>query len=115
MNFTLKKNKTPEVNFVTKIQGLNLLEDCVPKPAKEYIPNWWKEAPTVKSEKFWGGSTPGNMKVCPSFSDYFTKGYIVPMWVDANLYCDSDNKDWRWETADGKFIWSSHTNNQYLD
>ena len=115
MNFTLKKDKNPEVNFVTTIQGLNLLEDCVPKPAKEYIPDWWKKAPTVKSEKFWGGSTFGNMKVCPSFSDYFTKGYIVPMWVDSNLYCDSGSKDWRWETADGKFIWSSHGNSQYLD
>jgi hypothetical protein len=115
MNFTLNKTKTPEVNFITTVPGLNLLKDCLPKPAKEYIPQWWKETPTIKTEKTWDGSIPGNMKVCPSFSDYFTKGYIVPMWVDSHLYYDSSNKDWKWATADGKFIWESHGNSQYLD
>jgi hypothetical protein len=115
MNFTLNKTKTPEVNFITTVPGLNLLEDCLPKSAKEYIPEWWKEAPTIKTEKTWEGSIPGNMKVCPSFSDYFTKGYIVPMWVDSHLYYDSDSGDWKWKTADGKFGWSSHSNSQYLD
>ena len=115
MNFMLNKNKTPEVNFVTKIGGLNLLEDCVPKPAKEYIPQWWKDAPTIKTERLWGGSNPGNMKVCPSFSDYFTKGYIVPMWVDSHLYYDSSTGEGKWATADGNFIWESHSNEQYLD
>ena len=115
MNFTLNKNKTPEVNFITTIPGLNLLEDCLPKPAKDYIPEWWKEAPTIKTEKTWDGSIPGNMKVCPSFSDYFTKGYIVPMWVDSHLYCDSESGDWKWKTADGKFGWDIHGNSQYLD
>jgi hypothetical protein len=111
----MSKNKIPEVNFVTKIEGLSLLEDCVPKPAKEYIPQWWKDAPIIKTEKTWGGSFPGNMKVCPSFSDYFTKGYIVPMWVDSHLYYNSSDKEWRWATADGKFNWQSHSNEQYLD
>ena len=114
-NFMLNKNKTPEVNFVTNIFGLNLLEDCVPKPAKEYIPQWWKDTPTIKTEKHWGGSNHGNMKVCPSFSDYFTKGYIVPMWVDSHLYYDSSTGEGKWVTADGNFIWESHSNEQYLD
>ena len=113
--FMLNKNKTPEVNFVTNIFGLNLLEDCVPKPAKEYIPQWWKDTPTIKTEKHWGGSNHGNMKVCPSFSDYFTKGYIVPMWVDSHLYYDSSTGEGKWVTADGNFIWESHSNEQYLD
>jgi len=115
MTFNFNNKKNPEVNFVTTIKGLNLLEDCVPKPAKEYIPDWWKESPTIKSEMVWGKSIAGNMKVCPSFSDYFTKGYIVPMWVDSHLYYDSDLKEFKWATADGNFIWSSHSNTQYLD
>jgi len=115
MSFILNKNKTPEVNFVTTIPGLNLLEDCVPKPAKDYIPEWWKEAPTIKTEKTWDGSIPGNMKICPSFSDYFTKGYIVPMWVDSHLYYDSSSETWKWTTSDNKFSWEFHSHDQYLD
>ena len=115
MNFMLNKNKNPEVNFVTKIQGLNLLEDCIPKPAKDYIPEWWKETPTIKTEKTWNSSIAGNMKVCPSFSDYFTKGYIVPMWVDSHLYYDSSTEDWKWATADERFTWQNHFGDQYLD
>ena len=115
MNFKLKKDKTPEVNFVTKIQGLNFLEDCVPKPAKEYIPDWWKNTPTVKSKRTFNGSNPGNVKACPSFVDYFTKGYIVPMWTDSTLYYDSSTKEWQWATSNSEFSWEVHENSQYLD
>ena len=115
MKEIFKKNKNINVDFVTTIEGLSELDDCVPKKAQEYIPDWWKNSPTIKSKKKWSGNSAGNMKVCPSFSDYFTKGYIVPMWVDSHLYFNSETKDWRWATSDSKFTWEMHTNEQYLD
>jgi hypothetical protein len=115
MKFLSKKDNTPEVNFISRMHGLTLLEDCLPKPAQEYIPQWWKDAPTIKSEKNWNGLVVGNMKVCPSFSDYFTKGYIVPMWVDSHLKYDSETGEWAWVVADNRFYWESHPNSQYLD
>lgn len=115
MKFNFYKNKTPKVEFVTTVPGLEMLEDCLPKPAKEYIPQWWKNSLTIKTKKTWEGAIGGNMKVCPSFSDYFTKGYIIPMWCDSHLYYNSETKDWSWATADNRFIWSSHPGEQYLD
>lgn len=115
MKFLSEKNKSPEVNFVTKIKGLTLLEDCLPKPAHEYIPQWWKDSPTVKTENTFDSKTSGNMKACPSFADYFTKGYIVPMWVDSYLKYDSETGQWSWTVSDNRFSWDYHPNSQYLD
>lgn len=115
MNFLSKKDSVPEVNFISRIQGLSLLEDCLPKPAHNYVPQWWKDAPTIKSEKFWNNGFSGNMKVCPSFSDYFTKGYIVPMWVDSYLKYDPETGEWGWTVSDNRFFWDRHPNSQYLD
>jgi hypothetical protein len=55
------------------------------------------------------------MKICPSFSDYFTKGYIVPMWTDSYLHFNSETKEWKWSSSDNRFSWQHHTNEQYLD
>ena len=60
-----------------------------------------------------GSVIAGNMKNCPSFSDYFTKGYIVPMWTDSYLYFNSETNDWKWTTSDDKFSWQYHSNHQY--
>lgn len=115
MNKIFKKNKEIEVNFVTTINGLSKVDDCLPKKAQEYIPNWWKNTPTVKSERNFNGVSFGNVKACPSFSDYFTKGYILPMWVDSNLFFNSETKEWAWSTSDSQFTWEQHSGEQYLD
>jgi hypothetical protein len=111
----LNKKNTPEVSFVTKIKGLSEVDDCIPKPAQEYIPEWWKNTPTVKSKRIFNGSIPGNVKSCPSFTDYFTKGYILPMWTDSSLYYDSSTEQWKWATSNQDFSWENHSNSQYLD
>jgi hypothetical protein len=115
MNKFFKKNKNLKVEFVTTIPGLINLDDCIPKPAQEYIPAWWKNSPTVKTTRSWDKLNFGNMKICPSFSDYFTKGYIVTMWTDSVLYFNSESNEWAWTTSDSKFSWSTHSKEQYLD
>jgi hypothetical protein len=109
------KNKEINVDFVSNVSGLSEVNDCIPKRAQEYIPDWWKNSPTIKSTSSMGSVVGGNMKNCPSFSDYFTKGYIVPMWTDSYLYFNSETNDWKWTTSDDKFSWQYHSNSQYLD
>jgi len=107
----------PKVELVTDLPGLNSIEDALPKPASRFLPEWWKEMPTVRTEFSLDLDTPGNAKICPSFPDYLSRGFIVPMWVDSILYTDKDsdgNDTWRWRTADAKFSWEHHDNEQYL-
>lgn len=115
MNFLFNKDKTAKIDFVTTVPGLSMLEDCKPKLAKEYIPDWWKKTPTIKTEFTFNGALAGNFKSCPSFSDYFSKGYILPMWVDSYLFYNSEDQSWKWSVSDANFSWQTHANSQYLD
>jgi len=108
----------PKIELVTTIPGLNEIKDALPKPASKFIPDWWKNTPTVPTTFDMNTVSIGNVKVCPSFPDYFSKGFIVPMWVDSFLYY-TENEDnipeWKWKTANGQFSWSMHSKEQYLN
>ena len=109
----------PKVELITTIPGLNEIKDALPKPASKFIPDWWKNTPTVPTTFNIDGVSFGNVKVCPAFPDYFNKGFIVPMWVDSFLFYTDKNEDgipeWKWRTANDQFIWELHTNEQYLN
>jgi hypothetical protein len=108
----------PLVELVTDIKGLNEVEEALPKPASHFVPNWWKKTPTVLAEPHIDSFTHGNVKTCPSFPDYFSKGFIVPMWVDSILLFDTDkdgNDFWRWTTSNSSFTWETHSKEQYLN
>jgi hypothetical protein len=86
------------------VDGLESVEECLPKPAKYFIPKWFKDIPN---------NIEGTVKVCPSFPDYFSQGYILPMWCDSKI--QSKDGFWSWETSDKRFEWASHGNHQLLD
>jgi len=111
----LIKNKKPFIDFVSTIPGLESIEDTIPKPAIKYIPEWWKDLSYVSSYHGLDEAVAGNVKNCPSFMDYFSQGYILPMWTDVILYYNSDTKDWAWRTPDPRFSFSNHNNGQYID
>ena len=108
------KNKT-DITFISKFPGLEQISECLPKPVSKYIPDWWKKMPTQINQIGIDGPIFGNAKICPSFADYFSHGYIMPMWADSVIYYDSLTNEWKWHTSDSSFIWDSHPNNQYLD
>ena len=64
------------------------LEDIVPpQPAKNYIPEWWKNTPAFKPDAP-EHSLPrdrGTIKICPSIQDWFSQGYVLPMWCDLHI------------------------------
>ena len=72
----MKDNK---VIFWSTIEGLE--EIVPPQPAKNYIPEWWKNAPafvaTIEGEK--------TVKTCPVEQDWFSQGYVIPMWCDLHV------------------------------
>jgi len=100
----MKFKKSDNIEFISIIEGLESIPECLPKPAKNFIPQWFKNIPSTNQM---------SVKVCPSFPDYFSQGYILPMWSDAKLKSDGDV--WTWQTPDSNFSWSFHTNNQFLD
>lgn len=93
-----------KIQFISTLEGLESIKECLPKPAKHFIPQWFKD---IKSENSM------TVKSCPSFPDYFSQGYIIPMWSDVKIVSDGDS--WNWSTPTSSVSWDNHTNNQFLD
>lgn len=98
------KKKLDNIQFISTVEGLETVEECLPKPAKHFIPKWFKDIPN---------SAQSTVKMCPSFPDYFSQGYIIPMWSDVKLKWDVNS--WTWNTPHEKNTWSAHGQGQFLD
>jgi hypothetical protein len=96
--------KSNNIEFISTVKGLESIEECLPRPAKNFIPQWFKDIPS---------SNGGSVKSCPSFPDYFSQGYIIPMWCDSVL--QQYGHEWKWETSSNKFNWANHNNDQFID
>jgi hypothetical protein len=105
----------PSVEFISDIPGLSLIDECKPQPIQKFIPEWWKDMPNEKTTHDIDKTTFGNAKVCPSFADYFSNGFVIPMWVDSYLYYNNEEDVYKWRTASEIFEWSTHPNHQYID
>jgi len=108
-------NKKNEMHFVSVIDGLSSIEECVPKKSIDYMPDWWHKTPIRRSSARLLEVDAGNIKNCPGIKDYFAEGYILPMWTDLILYYDSDVDEWGYRVSDEKFKVSTHNGSQYLD
>jgi hypothetical protein len=100
----MRFGKSDKIQFISTVEGLESIEECLPRPAKHFIPKWFKDIP---NNNFL------TVKICPSFPDYFSQGYIVPMWCDVKLNYNKNN--WNMTTTNNKFFWSVHENHQFLD
>jgi len=98
------KKDLEKISFVSMVPGLDQVEECRPKPAKQFIPKWFKNIPS---------QDPTTVKICPSFPDYFSQGYILPMWADAEL--ESNGDQWSWKTSMDQISWDIHLNSQLLN
>ena len=98
--------KSDKIQFISTVEGLESVEECLPKPAKHFVPKWFKDIPSA---------SPMSVKMCPSFPDYFSQGYIIPMWSDVKLKYVKETMQWNWQTTIDKFPWDIHSNNQFID
>ena len=103
----MRFGKSDKIQFVSTVEGLESIEECLPKPAKYFIPKWFKD---IKPD-----NNVHTVRVCPSFPDYFSQGYIIPMWSDVNLKYIKETEEWRWQTPTTEFVWDMHLNAQFLD
>ena len=53
------KNKD-KITFVSIVPGLDMIKELQPKPAKNFIPEWFRQIPSDRTD---------TVKVCPSFPD----------------------------------------------
>lgn len=78
-----KKIGNPEIRFIAHTPGLENEKELLPVPSKKYYPSWWKDIPTYLDEIDTDtGLKWGTIKKCPALPDFFSSGYIIPMWQD---------------------------------
>jgi hypothetical protein len=99
-------NKKPSIEFVSTINGILSINECLPKPYTNFIPKWWADKkidPNIKS-----------IKNCPSFPEFFSEAYVIPMWADTTFYVDGDRITI--DTPRNDFFgWEFHPRQQFLD
>ena len=100
----MKFGKSDKIQFISTYEGLESIEECLPRPAKHFIPKWFKDITSTKI---------GTVKDCPSFPDYFSQGYIIPMWSDVRM--SFVDKIAKFDISAKRFSFDAHTNEQMLD
>lgn len=103
---------------VTAIIG-GMLEDknILPQPANKYIPEWFKNMPVeLKGFNHNFKKLPNlrTVKSCPSFTDVFKNGYVIPCPFDVWLHI-KENGDVDWRTPDDNFKIEIHPNDQFIN
>lgn len=107
-----KKQEEPVISFVNTIPGLEIIDEIQVKPAQKFIPKWWKDIPNNKGKY----DKVVTAKSCPSFPDYFSQGYIIPMWADTLIKYDKETEIWTVQCGrSNDFNWDFHGNDQLLD
>ena len=106
MKFTLGGQQS--IEFKTDVKGL---EEFAPvKPAKFFLPQWFKDmsdyieqdAHGQHGEKGYFGNkgdtakkwSAGTVKRCPAIVDLITEGFIIPMWADFKVQRNMDYLEW---------------------
>lgn len=95
------KVKKPDIEFITPHK--TLLETAPPVPGAQMIPDWFtkmnKDIPDLEGpfpkvgdwiEEFTGHT----IKKCPAVVDYFTQGYVIPLWSDILIQKIEDRIHW---------------------
>jgi hypothetical protein len=83
--------------------GVNDYRIPAPKPAKAYIPDWYKKSPVHtdydKDPKVGSESRENNkgIKYCMPFLDGLTHGYIAETWCDIQVYRTPNGPEIHWE------------------
>lgn len=92
-------------------KGLTDIEETLPRPAKNFIPEWFSHVPSKAPDTF-----NGTIKRCPGLLDYFNQGYILPAWCDMSFAYNSKTDVWSCTlgTSDD-FGVDIHFNDQFLD
>lgn len=76
-----------EIEFIPTYQDVETLVP-MPKPAKMYIPDWYKD---IKTNNDPNGQAPANnLKKCIPYLDALTTGYIQETWTEISIKQDAN-------------------------
>tara|TARA_B100000424_G_C22900194_1_gene478762 strand:+ start:567 stop:1304 length:738 start_codon:yes stop_codon:yes gene_type:complete len=101
-----KQKEKPKIHWWSTIDGLEKVAPVV--PAKEYIPDWWKRVERMINSNF---DNKGTVRNCPSFPEYITQGFVMPLWCDLHVSITHDGYEWK--TPDKMFSFTSHADEQF--
>lgn len=76
--------------------------DIIPQPAKNYIPEWYKNTPidNLKTKDSYKLIPIGKtIRTCPSFMDVFKDGFVIPAPCDIWFYVGEHREQWEWKTS----------------
>lgn len=100
----------PKVEFFTEVEAL---PEVVPvEPGSRKMPGWWKETPATAPNTD-GRVTPGTVKVCPAFPDFYAVAYVLPAWCDF-IFDYNGGKPRARTSAPDLFTLSFHGYEQFL-
>lgn len=88
----LMKNKTQEVIFTPKSDYAEMLVPK-PKPAINYLPEWYRGTKMFETRKPMINSQGGantTVRSCMAFADSYTMGYIQETWCDLLVHSQGD-------------------------
>ena len=103
-----KQKEKPKIHWWSVIEGLEKVAPIV--PAKEYVPDWWKKVERMIYNKL---DNKGTVRNCPSFPEYITQGFVVPLWCDLHLEVHHDS--WKWKSPEKLFTFNNHPGEQFRD
>ena len=104
-----------KVIFTSDVVGHRDIKEFQPQPAKNYIPEWYKNMPSDVEYETNYTEIPNfrTAKLCPNFLDIFTEGFVLPAPCDIWLSVDGDGvNDWAWKTSNEAFDISMHGQGQ---
>ena len=103
-----KQREKPKIHWWSVIDGVDKVTPIL--PAKEFIPDWWKRVERMIDNKI---DSKGTVKNCPSFPEYITQGFVVPLWCD--LHIKIEHAKFEWHTPEKMFSFTTHGDDQFRD
>ena len=119
----MKKEKPIEIIFVSEHEGFDNIKEFRPYPASEYMPEWFKNVPAeVKATTTDNHSSDHirkkipnirTAKLCPSFTDIYNEGFVLPAPCDIWLRVEKDGT-WEYRLSNPMFGMEDDGNHQYV-
>lgn len=106
--------KNKKVLFVAKHKEMLDLDYALPQPAENFIPDWFNKVPNYRVDENRILLKRATTKSCPSFSDTFKEGFIIPAPCDIWLKVEEDGS-WAWEASNGYVQCEIHHNDTMVN
>jgi hypothetical protein len=90
-------------NIITFTDTIGVQKEYTPKPATEYVPDWYKNMKSYangKKEVLQNAGQTQTIKKCMPVFDAITAGYIIPTYVDVYVRIEDNAPYFSWASYD---------------